>query len=51
MGGVVYAAPDGLMLLSPGGSRIVTENLLILVNGKLFSNQNQYMLTNKIISI
>ena len=27
MGGVVYAAPDGLMLLSPGGSRIVTENL------------------------
>ena len=27
MGGVVYAAPDGLMLLSPGGSRIVTESL------------------------
>ena len=27
MGGVLYAAPDGLMLLSPGGSRIVTENL------------------------
>ena len=27
MGGVMYAAPDGLMLLSPGGSRIVTENL------------------------
>tara|TARA_R100000329_G_scaffold93524_2_gene77925 strand:+ start:517 stop:3093 length:2577 start_codon:yes stop_codon:yes gene_type:complete len=27
MGGVLYAAPDGLMFLSPGGSRIVTENL------------------------
>jgi hypothetical protein len=27
MGGVLYAAPDGLMLLSPAGSRIVTENL------------------------
>ena len=27
MGGVLYAAPDGLMLLSPGGSRIVTEGL------------------------
>ena len=27
MGGVLYAAPDGLMLLSSGGSRIVTENL------------------------
>jgi len=27
MGGVMYAAPDGLMLLSPGGSRIVTQNL------------------------
>jgi hypothetical protein len=27
MGGVLYAAPDGLMLISPGGSRIVTENL------------------------
>ena len=27
MGGVVYAAPDGLMLLSSGGSSIVTENL------------------------
>jgi len=27
MGGVMYAAPDGLMLLSSGGSRIVTENL------------------------
>ena len=27
MGGVLYAAPDGLMLLSPSGSRIVTENL------------------------
>lgn len=24
---VIYAAPDGLMMLSPGGSRIVTENL------------------------
>jgi hypothetical protein len=24
---VLYAAPDGLMMLSPGGSRIVTENL------------------------
>jgi len=27
MGGVLYAAPDGLMLLSSGGSRIVTEGL------------------------
>lgn len=27
MGGVMYAAPDGLMLLSPQGSRIVTEQL------------------------
>lgn len=27
MGGVLYAAPDGLMLLSSQGSRIVTENL------------------------
>lgn len=27
MGGVLYAAPDGLMFLSSGGSRIVTENL------------------------
>ena len=27
MGGVLYAAPDGLMFLSGGGSRIVTENL------------------------
>jgi len=27
MGSVVYAAPDGLMLLSSGGSRILTENL------------------------
>ena len=27
MGGVLYAAPDGLMLLSPQGSRIVTEQL------------------------
>jgi len=27
MGGVLYAAPDGLMLLAPGGSRIVTEKL------------------------
>ena len=26
-GAVIYAAPDGLMLLSPGGSRIVTEQL------------------------
>jgi len=26
-GSVVYAAPDGLMMLSPGGSRIVTQNL------------------------
>jgi hypothetical protein len=26
-GGVMYAAPDGLMLLSPGGSRIVTKDL------------------------
>ena len=26
-GSVFYAAPDGLMMLSPGGSRIVTENL------------------------
>lgn len=26
-GGVIYAAPDGLMLLSPGGSRILTEKL------------------------
>ena len=26
-GSVVYAAPDGLMLLSPGGSRIITEEL------------------------
>jgi hypothetical protein len=27
MGGVVYAAPDGLMLLSSAGSKIITENL------------------------
>lgn len=27
MGAVVYASPDGLMILSPGGSKIVTENL------------------------
>ena len=27
MGGVVYAAPDGLMLLSSAGSKIVTEQL------------------------
>ena len=27
MGGVLYAAPDGLILLSNGGSRIVTESL------------------------
>lgn len=26
-GAVVYAAPDGLMMLSPGGSKIVTANL------------------------
>lgn len=26
-GGVIYAAPDGLMLLSPGGSRILTDKL------------------------
>lgn len=26
-GGVIYAAPDGLMMLSPGGSRIVTQGL------------------------
>jgi hypothetical protein len=26
-GAVYYAAPDGLMMLSPGGSRIVTENM------------------------
>jgi len=25
-GGVLYAAPDGLMLLSPGGSRIITQD-------------------------
>lgn len=25
-GGVIYAAPDGLMLLSPGGSRIITQD-------------------------
>jgi hypothetical protein len=25
--GVIYAAPDGLMLLSPGGSRILTDKL------------------------
>jgi len=24
-GGVIYAAPDGLMLLSPGGSKIITD--------------------------
>ena len=27
MGGIVYAAPDGLMLLSSAGSKIVTEQL------------------------
>jgi len=27
MGGVMYASPDGLMLLSPQGSRLVTEQL------------------------
>ena len=27
MGAVVYASPDGLMVLSTGGSKIVTENL------------------------
>lgn len=27
MGGVLYASPDGLMLLSPQGSRLVTEQL------------------------
>lgn len=26
-GAVVYAAPDGLMMLSPGGSKIITEQL------------------------
>ena len=36
MGGVMYAAPDGLMLLSPGGSRIVTENLFDFTQWQTF---------------
>lgn len=36
MGGVLYAAPDGLMLLSPGGSRIVTENLFDFAQWQAF---------------
>ena len=36
MGGVMYAAPDGLMLLSPGGSRIVTENLFDFAQWQTF---------------
>ena len=38
MGGVVYAAPDGLMLLSPGGSRIVTEQLFDFAQWQAFFN-------------
>ncbi len=38
MGGVVYAAPDGLMLLSPGGSRIVTEQLFDFNQWQTFFN-------------
>ena len=36
MGGVLYAAPDGLMLLSSGGSRIVTENLFDFAQWQAF---------------
>lgn len=38
MGGVLYAAPDGLMLISPGGSRIVTENLFDFAQWQAFFN-------------
>lgn len=38
MGGVLYAAPDGLMLISPGGSRIVTENLFDFSQWQAFFN-------------
>jgi len=36
MGGVLYAAPDGLMLLSAGGSRIVTEQLFTFKQWQAF---------------
>ena len=36
LGGVMYAAPDGLMLLSPGGSRIVTERLFDFAQWQAF---------------
>ena len=36
MGGVLYAAPDGLMLLSSSGSRIVTENLFDFTQWQTF---------------
>lgn len=38
LGGVLYAAPDGLMLLSSGGSRIVTENLFDFKQWQAFFN-------------
>lgn len=38
MGGVLYAAPDGLMLISPGGSRIVTEKLFDFSQWQAFFN-------------
>lgn len=38
MGGVLYAAPDGLMLLSPQGSRIVTEQLFDFAQWQAFFN-------------
>jgi len=38
MGGVLYAAPDGLMFLSSGGSRIVTEKLFDFKQWQAFFN-------------
>jgi hypothetical protein len=38
MGGVMYAAPDGLMLLSPQGSRIVTDQLFDFKQWQAFFN-------------
>ena len=51
-GTVVYAAPDGLMMLSPGGSRIITQELFSYVQWQsyfapesihAYQHDNQYI--------
>ena len=48
MGSVVYAAPDGLMMMSTGGSRIITEKLFNFTQWQAYfihayQHDNQYI--------